>query len=91
MKTLEKLLALLNMIQADKRLHYLVGTLLALSVIFVSPLIAFMIVSGFAAGKELYDGLFSNIHTQDTWDAAWTIAGGMVVLIPAAIYNGGIL
>ena len=65
----------------DKCLHFIVGVLIYAVAHFVSPIIGLMAVLAAAVGKEVYDHFHKDTHTDDIWDAAATIAGGVVGLI----------
>lgn len=77
------MLELLDRIEADKLRHYLVGSLLAAAGGLHSVLAGALLCAVFAIGKEIFDRV-SRKGTPDVLDAAWTLAGGALVLLPLA-------
>ena len=74
----------INNIPNDKLKHYMVGSILGLSVILISYY-SILIVLAFAIGKEVYDKL-SKKGTPEVADAVYTIVGGLVTILP--VYFG---
>ena len=65
----------------DKLLHYLVGQLIALLSVGLSPWLSLLLVAAAAIGKEAYDSAHPATHTCDPWDAAATVIGGVLVWV----------
>lgn len=80
---IEKILARLNAIPADKIYHCLIGVILFAIGNLVGYGLLVAIVG--AIGKEIYDYLHKDTHTPDVWDAVATILGGLLGYI---IYLG---
>jgi len=80
---IEKILAFLNAIPADKIAHCLGGVILfAIGQLFGYGLLLAVVV-GFL--KEVYDYFHQDKHTPDVWDWVATSLGGIIGLV---IYLG---
>lgn len=76
---IERILAKLNSIPADKVFHFTGGTILfALALPFTGPVYAVAAVTIVGFLKEVYDSLHKQSHTPDVWDALATAAGGLL-------------
>lgn len=62
----------------DKCLHFIAGTVLALSVLFGSLAVSVLFVLAFAVGKEVADH-FNPPHIADPWDSFATMIGACPV------------
>ena len=92
---MEKLLALLAKIPADKQGHALMGVVIYLiasiallqfvPVTLVAPQ-ALMVVAAVGAFKEVYDAYHPEKHTCDFWDFIATTSGGLLVFIAVHLY-----
>lgn len=78
---IKQLLDTLNALPADKVAHFASGVVLFfLLVPFMPSVLSLAVVSVAAFAKEAYDLVHKDRHTPDGWDAAATIAGGLVGL-----------
>lgn len=75
-------------IPGDRANHFGYGAVLASLGALHSVAIGAVLCASFAIGKEVYDRV-SKRGTPDLMDALWTIAGGLPVLIPLAVWRMG--
>lgn len=87
---MEKLFNLFNAIPHDKALHALSGCFVFAILHFllrfflpidISVAVSIVSVVAIAIVKELYDGMHSDIHTKDWYDALATTCGGALGLL----------
>jgi hypothetical protein len=84
---------MLPLIAHDKANHYLYGSVIALvtflvafnipSVAVFASIAALIATTIMAVAKELYDK-YSGTGTPDFYDIVYTVAGGIVVLLPVS-------
>lgn len=77
---------LLTRIPDDKLRHYFVGSLAAAAGGLHSVAVGALLCAALAVGKEVHDRV-SKRGTPDLLDAAWTLAGGAVVLVPLTVWR----
>lgn len=75
-------------IPGDRANHFAYGAMLAGLGSLHSVAIGAALCAAFAIGKELYDRV-SKRGTPDLMDALWTVAGGVPVLLPLAVWRLG--
>jgi cytosine/uracil/thiamine/allantoin permease len=77
----------LPILPQDKANHFVYGCVIAALGCIVSPILGALLATGFGVGKEVYDIWRHKTNpgsaTPDIWDATATIAGGLVVVVPA--------
>lgn len=62
----------------DKCLHFIGGTILAVSVIWLGMVVSVLLVALMAAGKEVWDHN-NPPHRADVWDAIATVFGALPI------------
>ena len=75
---IERLLALLNRIPADKVAHFAGGSIVAAVGFLAGPFVSLYLVLAVGLGKELWDS-FNPPHVADPWDLVATLLGGLPV------------
>lgn len=81
---MEALLARFNTIPADKARHALLGAAIAFVLSPIHPALALVAVIAAGAWKEwVYDKSRPKDHTVDVRDFFATVAGGLLVCLPA--------
>jgi len=71
--------------QTDKQKHILAGFIISLMFVWISPLLAIMIVAFVGISKEFYDS--TGKGCVEGWDVAATVLGGFPVCILVEAYN----
>lgn len=80
---------LLNKIPPDKARHYIAGSLLAAVGALHSIAIGLLLCVVFAIAKEARDRI-TRRGTPELLDSLATLAGGLVVLLPLAVWRLGV-
>ena len=75
-------------IPADKANHFAYGAILAGLGSLHSVAVGAALCVALAIAKEVYDRV-SKRGTPEIMDAVWTVAGGLPVLIPLAVWRMG--
>ena len=80
---LNKLLRLPEMVPCDKRIHALVGTVIAavLLSIGLAVYVVLIVIVIIAWGIEVYQ-LVTKSGQYDNWDAVAVVLGGLLVILP---------
>ena len=82
LERLNKILRYPEIIPCDKRLHFLVGAVVAsVMVLFIKPIVVFILGLFISFGIEYYQKLTKS-GKFDRYDALATIAGFIVVITP---------
>jgi hypothetical protein len=82
------MLDLLNRIPPDKARHYVAGSLLAAVGALHSIAIGVLLCVVFAIAKEARDRI-TRRGNPEFWDVVATLAGGLAVLLPLAVWRIG--
>ena len=84
---MERILAALGRIPADKARHALLGAAIAFILSPIHPALALAVVIAAGSWKEwVYDKARPKDHTVDARDFYATVAGGLMVILPATYH-----